>query len=245
MNSHYISLYIGYIIVVLMWHVLYHFSPILWNYNRAVRLRKPILEFSISIVVVITILLIGQLYIKGLLIPNDGNKLVDALNHILIFSPVFIALYLRKQSIKTIWLPTNKILLRLSIGLVLALAAIFMYSLVKKDSNGFSHIVTNTYHYKNISKLVQVFLEDITVAFLFVRLSSWIRVRWSIIIVALFFAAAHIPSLLANGTTLEEISLLVFDFGLGLILIGTINKSKDMWWFFMVHYAMDMTQFYA
>ncbi|WP_271728575.1 CPBP family glutamic-type intramembrane protease [Aquimarina algiphila] len=90
---------------------------------------------------------------------------------------------------------------------------------------------------------MQVFMEDITIALLFVRLSAWINRKWTIILVAILFACGHIPSFVAGGATLIELSSLLIDTCIGILILTVISKSKDVWWFFMVHYALDMSQF--
>ena len=47
--------------------------------------------------------------------------------------------------------------------------------------------------------MVQVFLEDLTIAILFVRLASAIGSRWATVIVAVLFAAGHIPAIVSQG----------------------------------------------
>jgi len=92
---------------------------------------------------------------------------------------------------------------------------------------------------------MQVFLEDITIALIFVRLSAWIGSKKAIVLVAILFAAGHIPSLLANGFVITELGSLLFDMAIGIVILSALSKSKDIWWFFMLHFALDMTQFYG
>ena len=131
------------------------------------------------------------------------------------------------------------------VGLFLAFCGLTVYWLTRSDSNEISFLFSNIYNYKNISHLVQVFMEDITIALVFVRLTTWIGNKWSIIIVATLFSAGHIPSLISNGATFVEISSLSIDIILGLLVLTAVSKSRDIWWFFMVHFALDMTQFYG
>ena len=69
--------------------------------------------------------------------------------------------------------------------------------------------------------------------------------KWSILLVAVLFAAGHIPSLVTNGATFIELGSLLIDAFLGVLVLTAVSKSRDVWWFFMVHFAMDMTQFYG
>lgn len=245
MSPHYISLLSSYSVGMGLWFLLNYLFPSLWRQEGRINFNKPYLEFILSIIAVLTILGIGQLYIRGLLIPNDGNNFLDAINQLIIFSPVFVLILIRKQSVMTLWLPKSRIIIRLFVGLILALCCIFTYWLTRSDTNGLGNILTNIYHYQNISHLVQVFMEDVTIALIFVRLSVWIGNKWSILIVAILFSAGHIPSLLTNGASLIDLSSLLIDTFLGVLVLIAVSKSRDIWWFFMIHFAMDMTQFYG
>ena len=222
MSPHYISLLSSYSVGMGLWFLLNYLFPSLWRHEGRINFNKPYLEFILSIIAVLTILGIGQLYIRGLLIPNDGNNFLDAINQLIIFSPVFVLILIRKQSVMT-----------------------FTYWLTRSDTNGLGNILTNIYHYQNISHLVQVFMEDVTIALIFVRLSVCIVNKLSIFIVAILFSAGHIPSLLTNGASLIDLSSLLIDTFLGVLVLIAVSKSRDIWWFFMIHFAMDMTQFYG
>ena len=74
---------------------------------------------------------------------------------------------------------------------------------------------------------------------------SAIGQRLSIVMVAVLFAAGHIPALLAGDAVLEEILSLTLDAGLGIVAISVVQRSADVWWFWCVHFVMDMTQFYT
>lgn len=245
MDPHYLALVPAYISAVILWFVIYKTIKRPWDRVSEKSFKKPWLEFLFAVIAVIFILGIGQLYIQEMLIPNNGNNYVDALNQIIIFSPALLLLVIRKQSLNTIWLPTSNIPLRLLWGLILAFIALFIYSLIREDSAGFTSMVANTYHPKNISHFVQVFLENVTIALLFVRLSEWIGVKWSIAIVAVLFAAGHIPSMMSDGASMNELLSLIMDAGLGILVLSAVSKSRDIWWFIMVHFALDMSQFYG
>lgn len=248
MDSHYIALILAYAIVTGLWFLIFRFFKTPWSNGTSIHFKKPWLEFIYAIAAVVVILGIGQLYIRDMLLPNVGNyynNYIDALNQLLIFSPALLLIAIRKQSVETIWLPKSKILIRLVLGLIFASIALLVYWLVRKDAASLGSIFVNTFHLKNISHLVQVFLEDITIALIFVRLAAWIGRKWTIGIVAILFAAAHIPSLLSNGATTYELGSLFFDAFIGVVVLSAVSKSRDVWWFFIVHFVLDMSQFYG
>lgn len=245
MNEHYISLMAAYGTGVLLWFLSNHIFKSIWKEHKTITFEKSWLEFIFSLMAVIAIIGIGQLYVRDLMIPNDGNKVIDSINQFLIFSPTLLLIAIRKQPIATIWLAKTKIFLRLAIGLVIALCSLTVYWLIRKNAPSFEILLSNTYHPQNISHLVQVFMEDITIALIFVRLSAWIGNKRTIAIVAILFAAGHIPSLLSSGFAITELGGLILDALIGVLVLNAVSKSRDVWWFFMLHFALDMSQFYG
>jgi uncharacterized membrane protein len=245
MNEHYISLIAAYGTGVLLWFLANYIFKSIWKDQEIITFEKPWMEFVFSIMAVVSIIGIGQLYVRDLMIPNDDNKVIDAINQFLIFSPTLLLIAIRKQPIKTIWLPKSKYLHRLALGFVIAVSSLVVYWVTRKNAPSFENLFINTYHPKNISHLVQVFMEDITIALIFVRLSAWIGNQRTIVIVAVLFAVGHIPSLLSSGFAITELGSLFLDTLIGVLVLSAISKSKDVWWFFILHFTLDMSQFYG
>lgn len=250
MFEHYGSLIITYGVATICWFLIYYKTRFgkYWTTTDAHTepYSKPYWELLFAFLAVLAIIAIGQLYINNLLIPNaSNNNLVDALNQLLIFSPTFILLFIRKQSVNTIWLKPTFLLQRLSIGVVISILAMILYHLVRKDASPLHEFLLSVYHPSNISHLTQVFLEDCTIALLFYRLTYWIGDKWSIVIVAILFALAHIPSLMANGASIQELQNLLFDTMIGTIVFTALTKSKDIAWFIPLHFVMDMAQYHG
>ena len=151
----------------------------------------------------------------------------------------------RRQPFSTIWLSRNKSLTKLALGIGIALFAILIFTMVRTGSDSFFQVVSRTYHYQNIQYMVQVFMEDITIAFLFIRFRAVLKLRGSIILVAALFAAGHIPAMISQGYSFAELGSLLLDASLGVGLVYTIQRSSDVIWFWCIHFAMDMMQFYA
>jgi hypothetical protein len=91
--------------------------------------------------------------------------------------------------------------------------------------------------------MTQVFLEDLAVAILFVRLAGAIGNRWATGVVACLFAAGHIPALVSQGVSSFELLGLLRDVGLGVMVILVLQRSRDVLWFWCIHFCLDMTQF--
>lgn len=247
MDPHYKSLIIAYAMAGSVWFLLNRFfGKELWAKPIDYFPERPFLEFLFTLIAVLLIIGIGQLYTNDLLIPNsDSNKIVDAFNQFLIFSPTLILVLMRKHSFESIWLPKSKIGQRLFIGLTTSIVALLVYWLSRKDAVPLGSLFSNIYHPKNVSHLVQVFMEDVTIALIFVRLSKWIGHIWTLGLVALFFAVGHIPSMITDGYSFQEMSSLLLDTAIGVIILSAVSKSKDVWWFFVVHFVLDMSQYFG
>lgn len=233
MSALYIPLTIAYSTTVILWFVCNYFlKQRLWGKHIDHNPQKPYLELIFVVITAIVVLVIGQLDLKGGLIPNNSdNQGIDALNKFLIFSPTIVLVRLRKQSFESIWLPTSDILLRILIGLGMALASLFIYWMVRENVVSFSAILANIYNLKNLSHLIQIVMENVTIALIFVSLSKWIGNNWTIVMVALLFAAGHIPLRISSGFVFSELESLVLDMAVGILILLAVSKSKDVWWF--------------
>lgn len=198
-----------------------------------------------ALLAVVGILLIGQVYLRVGFFPEGGaaGPALAAINQIAIFSPVFLAVLLRSHSLDTVWLAASRWPLRLAAGLSLAILAAFTYLLVRSDTLGLADVAARIVRYRHVDEATQVLLEDITIAFLFVRLAVAIGPRWSVVVVAALFAVGHIPALIAGGASAGELALLLRDAALGVAIIVVLQRSRDILWFWPVHFVLDMTQF--
>src|SRR5262249_33507164 len=131
------------------------------------------------------------------------------------------------------------------VGLGLGALALLAFTLVRPGSDNWLAVYPRVYQPKNAVLAAQVLCEDLAIAILFVRFQAAIGLRGTIVLVASFFAAAHIPSMVATGATVGDLAPLVLDAGLGVIWLFIAQGSADVWWLWCVHFAMDMTQYYA
>jgi hypothetical protein len=196
---------------------------------------------------VLGVIAVGQLYVRHWLFPTEGPlaPLIEAGNQLLIFSPILAVPLLRRHELRTAWLPADHIGARLLVGLALAALAILAFTSVRQGSDNWVVVYPRVYQPKNVGFAVEVLGEDLAIAILFVRFQAAIGLWRTIILVASLFAAAHIPSMVARGTSLGELAGLVLDAGLGAVVLFIAQRSADVWWLWCVHFAMDMMQFYA
>lgn len=246
-DSGYYALLAGYSTALVGWVIINRLDPSLWPIQDFISFKHPWREVGWSLLAVLGIIAIGQLYQRGIRLPADGafGPLFDAINQAVIFSPLFVLLYARSQSLDTAWLSLHRMGGRVAAGLGLALVSILVYTTVREESGSWLQVVSNVYHPQNFSHLVQVFLEDIAIAILFIRFRAAVGRRAAIGLIAVLFSAGHIPALLAEGAALSELTSLILDAGLLVGALTIIQRSSDILWIWCVHFAMDMMQFYA
>jgi hypothetical protein len=245
---HHYALLLSYGAALLGWLVAARALPRVWPEPDVPAFRRPWVEVGLAMAAVLLVLVIGQLYVRGWLLPRaEGfpGVILDACNQVLIFSPLPLLLAWRRHSLRTAWLPVDHLWLRLVVGTALALIAVLVFTVTRSESDHWLAVVGRVYQPRNLSYLVQIFLEDVAIAMLFVRFRAAIGLRSTIALVAVLFALAHVPSLVANGADFSELLGLVLDAGLAVVVLCVLQRSADIWWFWCVHFAMDMMQFYA
>lgn len=244
-QEHYPSLVIAYLVGLGGWLVAGRLMPQVWPREPIERFAHPWKEFGIALVGAIGILAMGQLWIRGIRLPEHGalGPMLGAVNQVLIFTPILLVVAVRRQSWTTAWLPRHRIAMRLLVGFVLASLAVAAYSLLRAEADAPWVLLSRIWRYEHFDKVVQVFLEDLTVAILFVRLAGALGSRWATVIVAFLFAAGHIPVMVSQGATWLELRGLLRDAGLGVAVILVLQRSRDVVWFWCIHFCLDMTQF--
>lgn len=245
LEGHYAALIAAYGTALLGWFVLSRIVPDVWPSARRVSFERPWLEVGVAILAVVAILAIGQLYLRLGFLPETGRTgpVLAALNQIAIFSPIFVVLLLRGDPLDSVWLGVQRWPTRLLAGVALGVLAGLAYVLLRVDADGPVVVAGRIFQYGHLDQAVQVFLEDVAIAFLFVRMAAAIGPRWSVIVVAVLFAVGHVPALLAGGAPAEELSFLIRDAALGTAIILALQRSRDIVWFWPIHFVLDMTQF--
>jgi hypothetical protein len=245
--SHHAALLVGYLLALLTWDRIARRQPNLWPASGPVSFAHPWRELGYCALGIIAVIGVGQLYTRHWLLPahDAAGQVVEALNQLLIFSPLLAVPLIRRQGWGSAWLPMNRVWARVLVGIILSLIATLVFTSVRTGAAPWVDVIRQVYHPKNLGNLVQVLCEDIAIAIVFVRMRSAIGLTRSIIVVAVLFAAAHIPAMLSTGADLNEILNLVMDAGLGIVVLYFLQRGGDIWWFWLLHFAMDMMQFYA
>jgi Type II CAAX prenyl endopeptidase Rce1-like len=245
--SHHGALLVGYLLALIAWDRVSRRQTNLWPAPEPPSFAHPWRELGYCAFAIVAVLGVGQLYQRHWLLPAHGatGQPLEAINQLLIFSPILALPLIRKQGWASMWLPMHRVWQRVLIGLVLSLIAVLAFVNLRAGAGRWIDVIGNVYHPKNLGNLVQVLCEDVAIAIVFVRMRAAIGLMWSIILVAVLFAAAHIPAMLATGVGLEQIMSLVMDAGLGVVVLYFLQRSNDVWWFWLIHFSMDMMQFYA
>lgn len=244
-QSHYASILVGYAVAFAGWLVVARRFPALWPAREEASFDRPWVEFGIAFAAGIGVLVVGQLWLRGIRLPEAGSlgPLAGALNQGFIFAPLALLPLYRRHAPDTAWLPRPRAGARFGTGVALATLAIVAYSLAREGASAPWEMEARIISYQHIDELTQVFLEDVVIAILFVRLAAAIGARWAVVLVAALFAAGHIPTLLSEGASAAELLPLLRDVGLGVVAISVLRRAKDILWFWPVHFMMDMSQF--
>jgi hypothetical protein len=244
-QEHYPPLVVAYLVGLGGWLLASRLLPGLWPREQLERFERPWKEFGIALLGTMGILGMGHLWASGVRLPEQGalGPLLSAINQILIFAPILLVLVIRRHPLTLAWLPRARIIKRLLVGIILASLAVTAYSLLREGVDMPWALFGRIWRYEHIDTMVQVFLEDLTIAILFVRLAGAIGNRWATVIVTCLFAAGHIPVMVSQGATWFELVGLLRDAGLGLAVILVLQQSRDVVWFWCIHFCLDMTQF--
>ena len=228
-----------------LWAVLMAWRPTLWPTFSSRPFARPWVEVGWALVAVVGVIAVGQLYANGIRLPATGalRPLLESVNQLAIFAPMLLLLPLRHHALETAWVRVDRVGLRIAIGVVLSILAIVAYGLVMRNDPGITTLLARTWHFANLHIAVQVLLEDLAIAILLVRLAAAVGARVAVAVVAGLFAAAHIPSLLTTGGTIDELVSLVRDAGLAAGVLLVALRGSDVWIVWPVHFAMDMMQF--
>ncbi|GAB5519934.1 MAG: hypothetical protein RhofKO_21850 [Rhodothermales bacterium] len=245
---YYIALFAGYAVALTGWWGI-HQGWLRWPIPDSPRFEHPWREVGYAFVAVVGVLIVGQVFMQGWLLPEPDEAwwapLTASLNQGLIFAPMLGMLLVRRQGRASAWVPCDRVGARTALGFGLGLCAMAAFLLVHRPGLAYATVLAEVYAWGNLPHAVQVFLEDLTIAIVFVRLRAGLGTLWTTVLVASLFAAGHIPAMLSGGEPMAEFVPLLADATLGTGIILVLQRSRDILWFWPVHFAMDMMQFYG
>lgn len=247
---YYLVLAVSYSVALYAWWIILIRSKKI-KPKEAIKLRKPWLQVGGILLMAILTILIGQLYTNGYLMPNysfQSLNVSECINQILIYSPFPLFIIATRQTFNSAWLSTSAVTFRIAVGFGLGFLAIGVFVMISQQRD-FAKVILDVYHLKNTQHLVQVFMEDFAIALLLSRLAGALGKKYfiiAIIVVGLLFSLGHIPNNLSEGLNFSSILIdRLIDAGLLIGVCLLLNKSKDFLWFWPIHFAMDMMQYYS
>lgn len=242
--SHSLFLAVAYATACALWWATSRVVP-LWKNPERPAFAKPWRDVLWVLLGVIGTIALGQLWSQGIKLKAGGalGVLAESINQIVIFAPILLIPVLRRDGWASAWVQRNALPLRVAIGVAFALVVLFLFSQLESGAPSYGETLRGVFAPSRADLAVQVLLEDLAIAILFVRLAAAMGPRKTIGVVAFLFAAAHIPAMVANGYHEGDITGLIRDAGLGIVVLGTAWRSADIAWLWPVHFALDMTQF--
>jgi hypothetical protein len=242
--SHSATLVVAYAVACGGWWLVSRLVP-LWRAPDRPTFAHPWREAGLALLAGGGVIALGQLWLRGIRLSTPGRwyPLAESINQIIIFSPIVLLPVVRRQGWSSAWIQPDRLWARLGLGLGLAWCVLLVYSLTETGAPGWDVTVREVYRPAHFHLAVQVLLEDLAIAILFVRFAAALSPLLAFVLVAALFAGGHVPTMLAKGASSRELLELIRDFGLVILMIGTVWRGADIAWFWPVHYALDMTQF--
>jgi len=213
----------------------------LWNQPEEFKPDKPVIELVIALLAVVAVFMVGRLYSAGYLLPARYNPYAWIANNLIIYSPIFIVLLIRKQPITTVWISHKHIGFKLLVGGVASVISVSVFLTFRMEWERFIEVVTKSFSADALSYFVPVFLEGVAIAFLFVRLKWVSNLKVALAIPGVLFAMGHLPGMIVDGDPWWHMTLMSLVTGsITVFVLYTCYKTRDIIWIGIVHYFMDV-----
>ena len=210
----------------------------------ASRGERPWLDVGVALFVAAAILALGQLWHRGMLQwhwPGAWQHLAFVLAQLVIWSPLFVALLVRRQPLATAWTGTTHLPTRLGTGALLGTLAVTIYLAARGDLQRWPAIAARATTWRAIAHGVPVWHEGVGLAFLFVRL-QWAMGRFlAVLVPGLLFAVAHVPRAIADHETLPTmLAFFVFNTAFVAVLLAALTRYRDVVALGVAHWLFDL-----
>ncbi len=235
---------IAYLLACGGWIILARWRVVSFPRDPVPTCDRPWLELALGGLAAVGIFAVGLAYRLGFLLPSGSGWLHHVswtLNNVIIYSPLFILLAVRKQTMETVFLSTTDLGRKAAAGVILAIAATTAFLALRGELADLPGVLRGVIEPDNATNFLPVFLEGLALAFLFVRVRWALGVWPAILIPSVLFAVAHVPRQLAGGeSTGTMIAFFILNTLLPATILYVIVVSRDIIWIGIVHYVMDI-----
>lgn len=226
------------------WLLMYRMRPAWWPPPPALRTERKWLDLGAVLLTAVLVLGLGQLWRAGWLLPSRDGALGDILwqfNNVIIYAPIFLMLFARRQSIETVYLSLDGLPVKLAAGVVFGLCGLAVYLVLRGEPGRLPGVLAEAVRGASLRNFLPVFLEGVALAFIYVRL-KWAFGQWPALLgPGVLFAAAHIPRQIDSGLAAPEmIAYFAVTAGIAFAVLYTLDRSRDVIWIGVVHYLMDV-----
>lgn len=238
--DHALARALGYLAALAGWGAVAWAVPGLWPRRDAPHFSHPGRELAVALTGIAGTLAMGLGYVRGWLLPATrlDQPLLDVANQLIVFTPILLVPIVRRHPAATLWLPTDHVIWRAATGVLLAIAGLSAYALAA-GAGTWLGVMRSVYHHTNLPFLVQRLLEDAAAAILLVRVAGVLGPRAAPSLTAVLLAAGPVIAF-AAGAEVLDLPHVVLDAALGAVVVAVVQRSRDIWWFWGVHFAMDL-----
>lgn len=220
------------------------FARTVWPAAATARSGAPRLDLGIALLVATAIIGLGQLWTSGVLRwrwPGEWDHAAYALGQLVIWSPLPLALWLRRQRAASAWTGADHLVLRLAVGFVLGCVAITFYLALRGELSRWPAIAAKACTWRSLAHAAPVYLEGVGIAYLYVRL-QWVFGSWvAALIPALLFAIAHVPRAIHGGESAGSIAVFfAFNTVFVTTLLLVLARYRDVVALGVAHWLMDL-----
>lgn len=239
-----ISAAAGWILIFVALEAMRRAAPWLWPAPPPAAPQRRGLDLLLAVLVPVAILLLGQAWFAGWLRwhwSGAWDHLAYLLAQVLIWSPLWLVLWWRHQSVTTLWLPRDHLWLRVGAGALLGCLGAVAYLAMTGDLARLPGVLARAATLPAWAHALPVLLEGCGVAFVFVRLQWALGRAVAALVPGVLFALAHVPRALEAGDPVEQIVLIcLMNTALVALLLVWMQRFRDMVTIGVAHWLWDL-----
>ena len=218
--------------------------PAAWPAPAVPRSRRPWFDVAVCVGVIVAVLGIGQTWNAGWLRwrwPGAWDHLAYALAQAVIWAPLPLALWLRRQPATSAWTGGSFLLHRLGVGVVTGALAVTLYLALRGELSRWPGILERAFGSHALAHALPVYMEGVGIAFVFVRLQWVFGNTLAAVVPGLLFALAHVPRGLAAGESVATLAaFFAFNTAFVTVLLLALARYRDVVALGVAHWLMDL-----